>query len=219
MNAGCVIGACSQLGAFAFVNRGCSLGHHLCLGEFVSLGPGVVIAGQVTIGAGAMIGAGAVLLPKITVGADAVVAAGAVVRRDVPAGAMSEQSRSRFRLDTVHNYPVRASQRPLKFRQRTPAVGGWFRSRRRRGSTRRRSDETRVVSAADTACPGPAALFMATRGGHSACRTVLSAERRRSPKHGPRGDLRRVSWRVSELRNPPPPARPRRSRRYRLWHG
>jgi acetyltransferase-like isoleucine patch superfamily enzyme len=88
VNAGCVIGACSELGPFAFVNRGCSLGHHLCLGEFVSLGPGVVIAGQVTIGAGAMIGAGAVLLPKITVGADAVVAAGAVVRRDVPSGAM-----------------------------------------------------------------------------------------------------------------------------------
>jgi hypothetical protein len=88
VNAGCVIGACSELGPFAFVYRGCSLGHHLCLGEFVSLGPGVVIAGQVTIGAGAMIGAGAVLLPKITVGADAVVAAGAVVRRDVPSGAM-----------------------------------------------------------------------------------------------------------------------------------
>ena len=88
INAGCVIGACSELGPFAFVNRGCSLGHHLSLGEFVSLGPGVVIAGQVTIGAGAMIGAGAVLLPKITVGADAVVAAGVVVSRDVPAGAV-----------------------------------------------------------------------------------------------------------------------------------
>jgi acetyltransferase-like isoleucine patch superfamily enzyme len=86
VNAGCVIGACSELGRFAFVNRGCSLGHHLSLGEFVSLGPGVVIAGQVTIGAGAMIFAGAVLLPKITVGADADVAAGVVVSRDVPAG-------------------------------------------------------------------------------------------------------------------------------------
>lgn len=96
VNAGCTIGACSEIGRFAFVNRGCSLGHHLSLGEFVSLGPGVVIAGQVTIGAGALIGAGAVLLPKVTIGADATVAAGSVVRRDVPAGAKLRAEASLF---------------------------------------------------------------------------------------------------------------------------
>jgi acetyltransferase-like isoleucine patch superfamily enzyme len=88
INAGCTIGACSEIGRFAFINRGASLGHHLSLGEFASIGPGVVIAGQVIIGTGAFIGAGAVVLPKITVGEGAVVSAGVVVRRDVAPGAV-----------------------------------------------------------------------------------------------------------------------------------
>lgn len=88
INAGCVLGAGSRIGRFAFVNRGASLGHHLDLGAFASIGPGAVIAGQVTIGPNAMIGTGAVILPGITVGAGALVGAGCVIRSDVPAGSV-----------------------------------------------------------------------------------------------------------------------------------
>jgi sugar O-acyltransferase (sialic acid O-acetyltransferase NeuD family) len=87
VNAGCVLGAASRLGRFAFINRGASLGHHLELGEFASIGPGVVIAGSVVIGADCMVGAGAIILPNVRIGAGAVIGAGSVVRRDVPAGA------------------------------------------------------------------------------------------------------------------------------------
>jgi hypothetical protein len=94
VNAGCVLGAASRLGRFAFINRGACLGHHLDLGDFASIGPGAVIAGQVTIGAGAMIGAGAVILPGITIGAGAVVGAGVVVDADVPAGVIRRVRRA-----------------------------------------------------------------------------------------------------------------------------
>lgn len=84
INAGCTLGAASQIGAFVVINRGCSIGHHASIGDFVSIGPGAVLAGQVTLGAGSVIGAGAVVLPEVTVGRNAVVGAGAVVTRDVP---------------------------------------------------------------------------------------------------------------------------------------
>jgi acetyltransferase-like isoleucine patch superfamily enzyme len=87
VNAGCVLGAASRLGRFAFINRGTALGHHLDLGEFASIGPGVTIAGGVTVGADCLVGAGAVILPNIRIGAGAVIGAGTVVRHDVPAGA------------------------------------------------------------------------------------------------------------------------------------
>jgi serine acetyltransferase len=86
LNAGCVLGAASRLGRFAFVNRGCALGHHLVLEAFASIGPGVVAAGQVSVGEAASIGAGAVLAPGVRIGAGATVCAGSVVVRDVAAG-------------------------------------------------------------------------------------------------------------------------------------
>jgi hypothetical protein len=84
VNAGCSLGAGSDLGAFVFINRGAAIGHHAFFGRFVSIGPGAVVGGQVTIGKGSMVGAGAVVLPKVMIGENAVVAAGAVVFRDVP---------------------------------------------------------------------------------------------------------------------------------------
>lgn len=88
VNAGCTLGAASELGRFVFVNRGASLGHHGRLGDFVSIGPGAVLAGHVTLGRGAVVGAGAVVLPEVSVGANAVVGAGAVVTRDVAPGTL-----------------------------------------------------------------------------------------------------------------------------------
>ncbi len=84
LNAGCIIGAASNLAEHVVVNRGATIGHHASIGAFVSLGPGVTVAGCVTVGDGAMIGAGAVVLPSVTIGAHAIVGAGAVVVHDVP---------------------------------------------------------------------------------------------------------------------------------------
>lgn len=85
INAGCSLGAASELGEFVFINRGVSLGHHARLDRFVSIGPGAVIGSLIRIGKGALVGAGAVVLPKIEIGENAVVGAGAVVTKDVPA--------------------------------------------------------------------------------------------------------------------------------------
>ncbi|HWP24302.1 MAG TPA: acetyltransferase [Candidatus Binatia bacterium] len=84
INAGCTVGAASELGEFVLINRGVCLGHHARVGPFVSVGPGAVIAGEVALGRGAVVGAGAVVLPKVKIGPNAVVAAGAVVTEDVP---------------------------------------------------------------------------------------------------------------------------------------
>lgn len=84
VNAGCTIGAASQLREFVFINRGASIGHHVRLDAFVSIGPGAVIGGMVHIGKGSVIGAGAVVLPELTVGSNAVVGAGSVVTKAVP---------------------------------------------------------------------------------------------------------------------------------------
>jgi sugar O-acyltransferase (sialic acid O-acetyltransferase NeuD family) len=84
INAGCTVGAASEMGEFVLINRGASLGHHAQVGRFVSIGPGAVIAGEVTLGRGAVVGAGAAVLPKVKIGSNSVVAAGAVVTKDVP---------------------------------------------------------------------------------------------------------------------------------------
>jgi sugar O-acyltransferase (sialic acid O-acetyltransferase NeuD family) len=83
VNAGCSLGARSELDAFVLVNRGVSLGHHVHLGRFVSVGPGAVIAGWVNVGKGSVVGSGAVILPNVTIGENSVIGAGAVVTRDV----------------------------------------------------------------------------------------------------------------------------------------
>lgn len=89
LNAGCIIGAAGDIGAFVLINRGASLGHHAEVAEFASIGPGAVIAGEVSIGRDAMIGAGAVVAPRRRIGEGSVVAPGAVVLRDVPPGMMA----------------------------------------------------------------------------------------------------------------------------------
>ena len=84
INAGCALGAASELAEFVFLNRGVCLGHHARLERFVSIGPGAVVGSLVTIGMGTLIGAGAVVLPERKIGSNAVVGAGAVVLEDVP---------------------------------------------------------------------------------------------------------------------------------------
>ncbi|MEC9346328.1 MAG: acetyltransferase [Pseudomonadota bacterium] len=86
LNAGCVIGGASRIGAHVVINRAASIGHHVLVDDFASIGPGVTIPGSVTIGARALIGAGSVLLPGVSIGADAVISAGSVVRNDVAEG-------------------------------------------------------------------------------------------------------------------------------------
>ncbi len=88
VNAGCTIGAASQLGEFVFLNRGASVGHHARFGRFVSIGPGAVVAGSVTLGDGVVIGAGATVLPEVTIGKNSVVGAGAVVTKNIPANCL-----------------------------------------------------------------------------------------------------------------------------------
>jgi len=84
VNAGCTLGAASELGEWVFINRGASVGHHARFGDYVSIGPGAVVSGSVTLGRGCVIGAGAVVLPQLHVGRNSVVGAGSVVTRDVP---------------------------------------------------------------------------------------------------------------------------------------
>lgn len=84
VNAGCTLGAQSQIGRYVFINRGATIGHHAKFGDFVSIGPGAVLAGNIGLGDGVVIGAGAVVLPEVQIGRNAVVGAGAVVTSDVP---------------------------------------------------------------------------------------------------------------------------------------
>jgi sugar O-acyltransferase (sialic acid O-acetyltransferase NeuD family) len=84
VNAGCTLGAASELGEWVFINRGASIGHHARFGNFVSIGPGAVVSGSVTLGRGCVIGAGAVVLPELSIGSNSVVGAGSVVTKDVP---------------------------------------------------------------------------------------------------------------------------------------
>ena len=84
VNALCAIGAKTQIGAFAAINRGATIGHDGRIGDYVSLGPAATVCGQVAIGDGTFIGAGAVVAPEVMVGRNCIIAAGSVVRKDVP---------------------------------------------------------------------------------------------------------------------------------------
>ena len=84
VNALVAVGARSDVGCLANLNRSTSVGHHARLGVFTATGPGAILCGGVQTGPGAFLGAGSVVLPGRSVGAHAVVGAGAVVTRDVP---------------------------------------------------------------------------------------------------------------------------------------
>jgi len=84
VNAGCTLGAASELGQWVLINRGASIGHHARFGDFVSIGPGAVVSGSVRLGRGSVVGAGAVVLPELSIGSNSVIGAGSVVTKDVP---------------------------------------------------------------------------------------------------------------------------------------
>ena len=88
LNALCVLGGQTVMGAWAIANRGASLGHHSVAEDFVMLGPGSVVGSNCRICEGATLGAGAVVRLDTVVGPGAVVGAGAVVVKDVAANAM-----------------------------------------------------------------------------------------------------------------------------------
>jgi sugar O-acyltransferase (sialic acid O-acetyltransferase NeuD family) len=104
INAGCTLGAASEVGRYVVINRGAVIGHHVRLDDFVSIGPGVVTGGHVSVGRGSVVGTGAVILPEIAIGKNAVVGAGAVVTRDVPDQTMVVGNPARVMRDGVGGY-------------------------------------------------------------------------------------------------------------------
>ncbi len=104
VNAGCTIGAVTNISDFDLINRHVNVAHHVEISDYVTVGPGVVVSGQVKIGRGAFIGAGAVLLPKVQVGANAVVAAGTVLTSNVADNTLVAGNPSRVKKKGIPGY-------------------------------------------------------------------------------------------------------------------
>ncbi len=104
INAGCTLGAASELDEFVFINRGVCLGHHARVAKFVSIGPGAVVGSLVYIGMGAFIGAGAIVLPELRIGCNSIVGAGAVVTADVPDNSLVTGNPARIVKEGIPGY-------------------------------------------------------------------------------------------------------------------
>ena len=80
---GANVGAGTEIGEFALINRNCAIGHHCRFDAYATTGGGATVASRCHVKEGAVLGAGCVLIPNRVIGQDAIVGAGAVVIREV----------------------------------------------------------------------------------------------------------------------------------------